>query len=459
MAYRDLHLQIDAMRRLLRRHAKTNLTNLLAKLHPADLAIMFRHLTEEERAAIFPMIPTAEQAAEVLVELDDSIKQELLTQLPVDKIVVLLHEMSADDEAAILRLLPQELQDTILARLKASESQEMEQLMGYPENSAGALMTTEVFALHEDLTVGEAIASIQNQEEQEMVFYLYVIDNRHHLVGVISLRDLITSKPDKKLKDIMITQVHSVHTHTDQEEVAHIVSKYNILAVPVVDDQNKLLGIVTVDDVIDVIREEATEDFFQMAGAGRDREIISKSTMENVKARFPWLFVSWLGGLLVATIIARFRITLQQVLALAAFQPLISGMAGNVGSQTATIIVRGIATGRVELSRAVGIVFKQIRIGLSLGLLYGLLLGSVAYILGRAGVVDVGAMQAIQFGGTVYLGLLLAMGVSATLGAAIPLIMEKLNKDPAIATGPFVATSTDVIALTIFYSIASLFLL
>ena len=194
---KDLRLHIDTMRRLLRRHAKSNLENLLAKIHPADLAQIFRYITEEERADIFLALPTVEHAAEVVSELDDSLKQEIIADLPMDKILTLMKELSADDEAAILRLLPEDVSDEILKRLKGSESEEMESLMAYPENTAGALMTPEVFALHEDLSVKEAIASIQNQEEQEMVFYLYVIDDRQHLVGVISLRDLITSKPDR----------------------------------------------------------------------------------------------------------------------------------------------------------------------------------------------------------------------------------------------------------------------
>ncbi len=459
MSSRDLHLHVDTVRRLLRRHAKNNLENLLAKIHSADLALIFRHLTEEERADVFLMIPTVTQAAEMLAELDDNLVEELLSDLPVQKTLTLFKELSSDDEAYILRLLPDEQAAEILARLKGSESKAMEQLMAYAENSAGALMTTEVFSLHENITAKEAIASIQNNEDQEMVFYLYVIDERQHLVGVISLRDLIMARPNRVLRDIMITRVHAVHPDMDQEEVAQVVSRYNILAVPVVDHSNKLLGIVTVDDVIDVIREEATEDFLQMAGAGRDGEIISRNVLGNVKTRLPWLFASWVGGLLAASIILGFQATLVKVLALASFLPIITGMAGNVGTQASTIVVRGLATGRVERSAAFKIIFKELRIGMILGLVYGALLGLAAYIMGIMGYLDPEAMSPLHLGITVCAGLLSAMIAAGTIGSLVPLVLDKLNLDPAVSTGPFVTTSVDIFGVLLYFLIAGIFVL
>ncbi len=291
-----------------------------------------------------------------------------------------------------------------------------------------------------------------------MVFYLYAIDERQHLVGVISLRDLITSRPDTTLREIMVTNVHAVDTDMDQEEVAHIVSRYNILAVPVVNESNKLLGIVTVDDVIDVIREEATEDFLQMVGAGRDREIIMKSPIQSARTRSPWLFASWIGGILVATIISRFEQTLGQVLALVAFLPIILGMAGNVGIQTATIIVRGIATGRVQPSQAAIHVLKELQVGTLLGIVYGLLLGFAGWGLAALGYVDIGAMQTWEIGLTVSVGIVLAMAVAAFVGSTVPVVLDRLNLDPAVATGPFVTTSVDILGVLTYLSVAHFFL-
>jgi magnesium transporter len=456
---KDLHLHIDTVRRLLRRHAKSNLENMLAKMHAADLALIFRHISPEERNEAFLAIASVDHAAEVMSEMDEHLVVEIVSELPIEKTVRLMKAMSSDDEADILQLLPPELAEEILKRLKASESEEMESLMAYPENSAGGLMTPDVFALHEDVTVGEAIASIQNQDEQEMVFYLYVVDDRQHLVGVISLRDLITSKPNKKLSQMMITNVHAVQPLTNQEEVAQIVSRYNILAVPVVDDGNKLMGIITVDDVIDVIREEATEDFLQMAGAGRDRDILLKSTYSNAKTRAPWLFASWFGGLLVASIISKYEATLGQVIALVAFLPIVLGMAGNVGTQTATIVVRGIATGRVATKGALALVFKQFQIGLLLGALFGLLLGGAGFLLGTAGYVDIGVMTAFELGVTIGSAIGLAMATAALVGAVVPVVLNRLNLDPAVATGPFVSTSSDILGVLVYFIVAGFFIL
>ncbi|MCF7807730.1 MAG: magnesium transporter [Candidatus Marinimicrobia bacterium] len=456
---KDLYLHIDTVRRLLRRHAKSNLENMLAKLHPADLALIFRHITVEERNEVFLLIPTVEQAAEVLSEMDEHLIEEVLTEIPIEKTMRLMKALSSDDEADILQLLPESLAEEILKRMKGSESEEMETLMAYPEDSAGGLMIPDVFALHENTTVSDAIASIQNQDEQEMVFYLYVIDDRDHLVGVISLRDLITSKPNQTLTALMTTNVHSVDPLTNQEEVAHIVSRYNILAVPVTDENNKLMGIITVDDVIDVIREEATEDFLQMAGAGRDRDILMKSSFANVKTRVPWLFASWLGGMLVAGIITNFEETLGQVIALMAFLPIIIGMAGNVGTQTATIIVRGIATGRVDPAAALKIVFKELEVGVMLGALYGFLLGVAGYLLGVTGYMDVGVMTSVELGITVGIGIILAMSTAAFVGALVPVLLHRVNLDPAVATGPFVTTSVDILGVAVYFLVAGFFIL
>ncbi|MCF6237483.1 MAG: magnesium transporter [Candidatus Marinimicrobia bacterium] len=456
---KDLHLHIDTVRRLLRRHAKSNLENMLAKLHAADVAMIFRHITTEEREEVFLTIASVEHAAEVVSEMDEHLIEELLISLPIEKTMQLMKAMSPDDEADILQLLPEELATEILDRLKDSESEEMESLMAYPENSAGGLMIPDVFALHEYTTVGQAIASIQNQDEQEMVFYLYVVDDRQHLVGVISLRDLITSKPDKKLSQMMITKVHAVQPLTDQEEVAHIVSQYNILAVPVIDGGNKLMGIITVDDVIDVIREEATEDFLQMAGAGRDRDILMKSAFSNAKTRVPWLFASWLGGLVVAGILSSHEKTLSQVMGLIAFLPIVLGMAGNVGTQTATIIIRGIATGRVQTKGTLRLVFKQLQVGLLLGITFGLLLGGAGYFLGFAGYVDTGVISTLELGITIGSSIVLAMLFSASLGSLVPIILNRINLDPAVATGPFVTTSSDIIGALVYLLVAGFFIL
>jgi magnesium transporter len=245
----------------------------------------------------------------------------------------------------------------------------------------------------------------------------------------------------------MTKNVISVQPETDQEEVAKIVSRYNYLAVPVIDLEEHMLGIVTVDDVVDVIREEATEDFLQMAGAGKDREILLKSSWGNARARLPWLFASWVGGVAAVAIIGVFKNMLETTVALAAFIPVIIGMGGNIGTQSSTIIVRGLATGRVDIGNNLKIILKEIKVGLILGVLYGFLLGLFA---------------TLKFVNTTpYLGLIVALSIlssmiiSTFVGTLVPLLLSKLNVDPAIATGPFVTTSIDIIGVTLYFLIAS----
>ena len=368
----------DTFGRLLRRNAEINLIKLINKTHPADLAIVFRYFNDEEQTQIFNLMSNNDQTIEFLIELDDTLIANLLNIEKPERIVELIQNASANDQSYILGILEEHRSQSVIDLLKSEEQEEFEETMGYPEDSAGAMMTTDIFTLYQDTTCGEALRALQDQKEAEMVFYLYVTNEDNSLVGVASLRALATTPANKLLKDIMVKRVHTVRPQTDQEEVAQIVAQYNYLAVPVVDYDNHLLGIVTVDDVVDVIREEATEDFLQMAGAGKDREILLKSSWENAKARLPWLFASWIGGIMAASIIGQFEYMLESVIALAAFIPVIIGMGGNIGTQSSTIIVRGMATGRIELGNELKILLKELRVGIILGSLYGLMLGLFA---------------------------------------------------------------------------------
>ena len=440
----------DTYRRLLRRNAKVNLIKLTGKTHPADLAEVFRHFSTEEQIEIFSLMKENEHAAEFLVELDDALVIELLEDESYERIAAIIEKAPTNDQSGILNILEDEKAQSIIELLNAEEQEEIAEIMGYPDDSAGTLMNTEVFTLHESITAGEAIKTLQDQEGAEMVFYLYITDDDDRLVGVISLRALTTTPSSTKLKDIMIKNIHSIRPETDQEDVAKIVAQYNFLAVPVLDSDSKLLGIVTVDDVVDVIREEATEDFLRMAGAGKDREILLKSSWENAKARLPWLFASWIGGIGAASIIGAFENMLANIVALAAFIPVILGMGGNIATQSSTIIVRGMATGRVNIGGEIKLIFKEIKVGLILGSLYGILLGVFAKFTFTSALDNLGFV--------VGLSICASMVVAATVGTIIPLILRKLDIDPAIATGPFVTTSIDILGVLFYFLIAGIFL-
>ena len=446
----EIKILRDTFGRLLRRHAHTNLSKLILKTHPADLSVVFRYFMDEEQIQVFSIMEENEHTAEFLVELDDTLLANLLENESPERIAHVIQQASANDQSYILGTLEDEQAQSVIELLKAEEQEEIEELMGYPEDSAGAMMTTDVFTLYQDTSCKDALKSLQDQTEAEMVFYLYITDDDDRLVGVASLRALATTQSDTLLKDIMVKRVHSVRPETDQEDVAQIVAQYNYLAVPVLDADDHLIGIVTVDDVVDVIREEATEDFLQMAGAGKDREILLKSSWENARARLPWLFASWIGGIVAATIIGAFEHMLQSIIALAAFIPVIIGMGGNIGTQSSTIIVRGMATGRIEIGSEMKVLFKEIRVGLILGGLYGLMLGLFA----KFRFIDVDPMLGVVVGLSIGCSMLMAVAV----GTFIPMFLRKVDIDPAIATGPFVTTSIDILGVLFYFVIAGYFL-
>jgi len=436
--------------RLLRRSAETNLIKLIKKTHPADLAIVFRYFNDDEQMQVFNLMNSSNHTLEFLIELDDTIIERLLNQENVDRIAELIQNASTNDQSYILGTLGQSLAKSVIDLLKREEKEEIEELMGYPDDSAGAMMATGVFTLYQDTSCGDALKTLQDQQDAEMVFYLYITDDNDSLVGVASLRALATTPSNTLLKDIMARRVHSVRPETDQEDVAQIVAQYNYLAVPVVDSDNRLLGIVTVDDVVDVIREEATEDFFRMAGAGKDREILLKSSWENAKVRLPWLFASWLGGVVAASVIGTYEHMIESIIALAAFIPVIIGMGGNIGTQSSTIIVRGMATGRIEVGSELLVLIKELKVGLILGVLYGVLLG----IFANLKFIGTDPMLGLVVG----LSIASSMLIAVTVGSFTPLVLRKLEIDPAVAAGPFVTTSIDILGVLLYFVIAGILL-
>jgi len=437
---------LDTLRRLHRKKAVENCIKLIKKTHPADLAWVFRYLTEPEQKDIFQIIAQTESVADFLSELDESIMVDLVDGFSPRFLAKVVGNMASDDAADLLEALPDETAVEIQTHMDAADRHEVEELLKYHPETAGGLMSPDFMYLDEDLTVEEAIKKVQKRsEDKEMVFYLYITHGDGQLTGVLSLRELILQPMHRQLKNIMNTRVISVTTDTDQEEVAHVVSQYNLLAVPVVDSTFQLVGIITVDDVIDVIRKEATEDFLQMAGAGKDQEILLKSTFQNALTRAPWLAASLIGGIAAIYIISAFEGELMKTLALASFIPVVIGMGGNIATQSSTIIVRGIATGRINMEEFFRVIFKELKVGIILGSLYGLLLGIMAWV---------GFAEPAQLGLVVGISVFFVMVMAATVGTMVPLILKRLDVDAAVATGPFVTTSIDIIGVYMFFLVA-----
>jgi magnesium transporter len=453
MMDREFIVLLDAFRRLIRRNARTNTAKMIMKTHPADLAALFRSFTETERETIFNLMTDRAYKAEFLSELDPSVIAELLKDTSPKQIVELIDEMAPDDQADLLAQLPEELGKEVLNLMSSADSEDLEELLMYQPDTAGGIMVPLPFKMNEKDTVQDAINAIHEQKNVEMVFYIYVVDDSDKLTGVISLRQLLMVSPKTILQNVMITKLVTVQPETDQEEVARIISRYNFLAIPVVDRENLLLGIVTVDDIIDVIREEATEDFLQMAGVGKEREILLKTPFQAARIRFPWLFATFVGGLIVSAIVVSFHSILDKFIILAAFMPIVAGMGGNVGSQSSTIVVRGLATGRINFQQIFRVLLRQMLIGFMLGITFGLLLALFSNIVYSA------THNILLIGTVIGISLCCELCIAATLGTLVPMVLQRLNIDPAVATSPIVTTSLDITGMLVYFSTASMILL
>ncbi len=442
---------LDTAKRLLRRGATTHLHKIVNKTHAADLAAVFRFLTLREQEALFDLLDTLEQKALFFSELEEEILLKLIEDMPAEKIAEILEQMPTDDVADLLGKLSDERAKALLDLMTKEGSEEVEGLLGYDAETAGGIMLPDFIALKEETTAKEAIEALQKDYvDVEMPFYLYVVDDHEKLAGVISLRQLVVVPPETKLKSMMATDVVSVQTDTDQEEAAKIVARYNILAVPVVNENNTLVGIITVDDVVDIIREEATEDILKMAGIGGGEYVETQSVMMSVRKRAPWLFASWVGGILACYVVGHFQQSLNKLVYLAAFMPIIMGMGGNVGTQTSSSVVRGLATGRIDVKEIWHVVLKELTVGFSLGFFYGLLLSLFAQF--RYG------YGQWQLGLVVGFAMICSMTLAATVASCLPLIFHRFHVDPAVATGPFVTTSTDILSVFFYFQIATILL-
>jgi magnesium transporter len=443
-------LILESVRRLLRMGATPNLLNLLQKQHPADLAQIFAELPDRERHAAFNILVerNGRLAMEALSELGPEKGAELLALRSAEDIARLSQEIASDDAAALVDQLPEELSAAVLELIRPKPGGGVTELLEYEEQTAGRLMNPNVFALSEDLTAGEAITALQTARDVEMVFYLYVVDERRHLVGVVSLRRLLLVPPETPLKRIMTSDIYSARVDTDQEEVARQVASYNLLAIPVVDAENKLVGSITVDDVIDVIKDEATEDVYRLAGVSRDDGILTPPK-ESLRRRLPWLLVNLITAFIAASVVGLFSHTIDRVVALAVFMPVVAGMGGNAATQTLAVVVRGIALGELTWSNARHALIKEGLVGLGNGVAIGLVGAVLVWVVTRGdwplGLILMAAMVINMF-------------VAAIAGTLIPLGLRVLKIDPALASSVFITTFTDVFGFLSFLGLATIFI-
>ncbi len=447
--HRRIDVVLDSVKRLQRIGASANLLNLLQKQRPADLAEVLNELSDKSRHDAFNLLLDRDSrlAMEALMEYGPEPGARLLEDQPPERIALWLLDLPSDDAAALIDELPEEVSVAVLDRMRPHESGEVENLLEYREQTAGRIMNPTVFALSEDLTAGEAIHALQGSRKVEMVFYLYVVDERRHLVGVVSLRRLLLVAPETPLQRIMTTDLISARVETDQEEVAQHVANYNLLAIPVVDEGNKLVGIITVDDVIDIIKDEATEDLYRLAGVSGDEHVFTPAR-ESARKRLPWLAMNLVTATLAAVVVRAFQATIDQVVVLAVLMTIVASMGGNAATQTLTVIVRAIALGELTWGNSRKAVWKEAVVGLGNGLVLG----------------TVGALVAWWLSGNVYLGVILGLAmvinllVAAVAATVIPIALRALKVDPALASAVFITTLTDVFGFFAFLGLATVFL-
>jgi magnesium transporter len=448
MTQSDYDILLDNIRNLIQEKAYPDLESLITEPHPADLADLIEHLDSEERLSVFKLL-SSERAGEVLKEMSSPIQEALSHELDDKTVADILNELNSDDATDIISHLPRERAQKIIGLVQPEVSEELQKLLGYKTDTAGGIMALEFVSVNASSTIGETIENIRKKrEEVEKLYYVWAVDEFGKLAGVVSIKDLVLEPQERRIKDIMNPDVISVDVNADQEEVARVAKQYDLANIPVVNDQHKLVGRITNDDIIDVIEEEANEDMSLMAGV-MDQQIGEGSALKISRARLPWLLLGLFGGLLSALVINHFHGSIEKILALSFFIPVIMAMGGNTGTQAATVVIRGLATGDISVIHTSKRLVVELWVALINGILCGILLGLVVAFW----------LSDPQLGLGVGVSLITVILFSGSFGAFVPLLLRKLNIDPALATGPFITTSNDVLGLLIYLSIITHFLM
>ncbi|MBN2033125.1 MAG: magnesium transporter [Deltaproteobacteria bacterium] len=436
---------ISLIRTLIREKKQESVTKLLDEMRAADVADLIEHLDQNERLCIFELLKP-EGAGEVLLEMEPPVQERILSDLDNQAITEIIQTLDSDDAADLVGDLPDERARAIIETVGENTSKDLRKLLPYPEDSAGGIMALEYVAVNAESTNQEAIETIrQKRKEVENVYYVFVVDDNRRLSGVVSLKDLLLEPPYRKVKEIMNSQVVSAYVYNDQEEVARLVKKYDLVSIPVVDEHHRLVGRITHDDIIDVFEEEVDEDIALMAGV-INQEIAEDSPIKISRARLPWLIVGLFGGILAALVIHQFEASIEKVVALSFFFPVIMAMGGNTGTQAATVAVRGLATGDISVMSIGRRIWMELKVALINGVICGILLSIIVGMW----------LSSVVLGSVVGVAMIIVILTSGLVGASVPLMLKKLDIDPALATGPFVTTSNDIISLLIYLTLVTL---
>jgi magnesium transporter len=428
----------------------------IVALHPADIAELINALGEPDvKTKVFSFL-APEMAPQVLSLMSPSARQEVIRSLPESHLQQILEKLASDDAADLLGALPKERVPALLDRLSSLQAARIQQLLRYPADTAGGLMQTEYAAVVAGATLEEAVEIVRSlAEKMPDIRDVFVVDDHFHLLGVLPLTRLILARAEQMVEAVMDRQVISVTVDVGQEEVARLFKKYDLVSMPVTDSHGALLGRITIDDVMDVMEEEASEDLYKIAGVRHSNveriNLVSDPVLKRVRLRFSWIIITLTFELLVALVIGKFFVnTVEKLAILTAFIPVIIAIAGNVGLQSSTLVVRSIALGTISLSKTLRIVFSETRTGFLLGLICGMITGTVGFLLNMTN------PEVTHLVVSVFVGMASALTAAATIGTVEPLILHKLKQDPAVSSGPMITAVNDLMGTTMYLLVATL---
>ena len=440
-----LNMNKEELRKFLLHAPQDRIMKYIEGIHPVDILDILRE-DEEDRKDILNRL-SEKCIASIIDEAEDEEKYEILTEFSENKQKNIIEEMSSDELTDLLGILSQEQANKILSKMTAEDARRTRQLLSYEPDTAAGIMATEFVSVKGEMTVEDTLKYLQGTtEDVENIYDLYVIDELDRLKGVVSLKEVVTSSFDTKISDIIHVKVEGIPYDLDQEEVGHRFEKYGYLTMPVVDNYNRLLGIVTVDDVMQILRDESTEDIHRLGGVD-EGERISGTLSESIKSRLPWLIVNLFTAILASAVVGMFEGTISRIVALATFMPIVTGMGGNAGTQTLTIIVRGLALGELDFDNMKRVFFKEIGIGLVTGVVIGAIIAVLGYLWEGK----------LFFGLIIGVAMILNMIVATISGFVVPVVLKKLKVDPALASSIFVTTFTDVLGFLFFLGLATIF--
>ncbi|MBW6410537.1 magnesium transporter [Clostridium sp. YB-6] len=436
----------EELRKFLLYAPQENIIKYVETVHPVDILDVIR---ENPTDSFDIMNRLSEKIiASIIDEAEDDEKYGILVKFSDNKQKNIVEEMSSDELTDLLGILDEEQANDLLSKMTVEDARNIRKLLSYASDTAAGIMATEFISVKENMTVKETIEYLQKtKEDNENIYDLYVVDNFYMLKGIVSLKDVVTNKFDTKISNIIQTEIHPIPFDMDQEQVANKFAKYGFFTVPVVDNFNRLLGIITADDVMQIIRDESTEDIHRLGGVP-DSERISGTLIESVKYRLPWLIINLITAILAASIVGIFEGTIEQVVSLATFMPIVAGMGGNAGTQTLTIIVRGLALGELSYKNVKHILLKEAGIGVITGTCIGIIIAILGYAWERN----------VIFGIVIGVAMILNMIIATVSGFIVPVVLKRLKIDPALASSIFVTTFTDVLGFFFFLGLATIFI-